>query len=221
MAYEFLKKLFKTDDKGNVVPMTYEELEAAIDADKDIKVINLSEGGFVSKAKYDAKDEEVKGIRQQLTDANAEIQSYKDMDIEGIKTKAAEWENKYTTETQALNNRLAEQAREHAEDMFMAGYKFTSKAARNGVLSELRAKKFQLDNGTLLGGKEFMDSLMANEEYKGAFVTEEKPEVKKPEETVQKPRFAGPTGGSTGGAGGDNKPLIDFGFNRIRQPKGN
>lgn len=219
MAYEFLKKLFKTDDKGNVVPMTYEELEAAIDADKDIKVINLSEGGFVSKAKYDAKDEEVKGIRQQLTDANAEIQSYKDMDIEGIKTKAAEWENKYTTETQALNNRLAEQAREHAEDMFMAGYKFTSKAARNGVLGELRAKKFQLDNGTLLGGKEFMDSLMANEEYKGAFVVEEKPETKKPEENVQKPRFAGPTGGNTGGAGGDNKPLIDFGFTRIRQPK--
>lgn len=219
MAYEFLKKHFKTDDKGNLLPMTYDELEAAIDADKDIKVVNLSEGGFVSKAKYDAKDEEVKGVRQQLTDANAEIQSYKDMDIEGIKTKAAEWENKYTTETQALNNRLAEQAREHAEDMFMAGYKFTSKAARNGVLSELRAKKFQLDNGTLLGGKEFMDSLMANEEYKGAFVTEEKPEVKKPEENVQKPRFAGPTGGNTGGTGGDNKPLIDFGFTRIRQPK--
>ena len=34
------------------------------------------------------------GLKTQLADATTEIQSYKDMDIDGIKTKAAEWETK-------------------------------------------------------------------------------------------------------------------------------
>lgn len=38
MAYDFLKKLFKKDENGAIIPMTAEELEAAIDADKNIKV---------------------------------------------------------------------------------------------------------------------------------------------------------------------------------------
>ena len=42
------------------------------------------------------------GLKTQLSDANTEIQSYKDMDIEGIKQAAADWEAKYNTDTQAL-----------------------------------------------------------------------------------------------------------------------
>ena len=41
MAYDFLKKLFKKDENGAIIPMTAEELEAAIDADKNIKVVDL------------------------------------------------------------------------------------------------------------------------------------------------------------------------------------
>lgn len=216
MAYEFLKKLFGTVD-GQPQAMTYEQLEAAIDADKKLKIVNFSDGGYVAKSKLDAKIAELEGVRQQLDDANKEIKSYKDMDIDGIKQSAADWEAKYNTDTQALNDKLAQQAREHAEDMFMSGYKFTSKAARNGVLNELRAKQFQLDNGVLLGGKEFMQTLMEDEDYKGAFAVEKK----EPEEPqiIQKPRFAGSTAGDNGGNGGDDKPIINFGFNRIRQPK--
>lgn len=217
MAYEFLKKLFGTVD-GQPQAMTYEQLEAAIDADKKLKIVNLSDGEHVAKSKLDAKIAELEGVRQQLDDANKEIKSYKDMDIDGIKQSAADWEAKYNTDTQALNDKLAQQAREHAEDMFMSGYKFTSKAARNGVLNELRAKQFKLDNGILLGGKEFMQTLMEDEDYKGAFAVEKK-EPEEPQPNIQKPRFAGSTTGDNGGNGGDDKPIINFGFNRIRQPK--
>lgn len=219
MAYEFLKKLFGTVD-GQPQAMTYEQLEAAIDADKKLKIVNFSDGGYVAKSKLDAKISELEGVRQQLDDANKEIKSYKDMDIDGIKQSVADWEAKYNIDTQALNDKLAQQAREHAEDMFMSGYKFTSKAARNGVLNELRAKQFQLDNGVLLGGKEFMQTLMEDEDYKGAFAVEKK-EPEEPQPNIQKPRFASPTAGDNGGNSGDDKPIINFGFNRIRQPKGN
>ena len=87
--YEFLKALFNDKD-GNPTALTFDQLSEKLSAAKDIKLVNLSEGGFVAKEKLDAKTTELNGVRQQLTDANAEIQSYKDMDIDGIKRKASE-----------------------------------------------------------------------------------------------------------------------------------
>lgn len=225
MAYEFLRKLFKKDENGAVIPMTYEELEAAIDADKGIKIADLSGGGYVAKDKFDAKETELKGIRKQLDDANTQIKSFEDQDVDGIKQKVADWEAKYSTDTQALKDQMAAQNRSHAEDMFLAGYKFTSKAARKGVLDELRSKQFQLDDkGTFLGAKEFMSSLMEDEDYKGAFVTENPAGdtnqgnggTNPPEGT--KPRFSTGTNGGNP-QGGDANPFLHMGFTHLREPK--
>lgn len=225
MAYEFLRKLFKKDENGAVIPMTYEELEAAIDADKGIKIADLSGGGYVAKDKFDAKETELKGIRKQLDDANTQIKSFEDQDVDRIKQKVADWEAKYNTDTQALKDQMAAQNRSHAEDMFLAGYKFTSKAARKGVLDELRSKQFQLDEkGTFLGAKEFMSSLMEDEDYKGAFVTENPAGdtnqgnggTNPPEGT--KPRFSTGTNGGNP-QGGDANPFLHMGFTHLREPK--
>lgn len=225
MAYEFLRKLFKKDENGAVIPMTYEELEAAIDADKGIKIADLSGGGYVAKDKFDAKETELKGIRKQLDDANTQIKSFEDQDVDGIKQKVADWEAKYNTDTQTLKDQMAAQNRSHAEDMFLAGYKFTSKAARKGVLDELRSKQFQLDEkGTFLGAKEFMSSLMEDEDYKGAFVTENPAGdtnqgnggTNPPEGT--KPRFSTGTNGGNP-QGGDANPFLHMGFTHLREPK--
>lgn len=233
MAYEFLKKLFKKDENGAIIPMTADELETAIDADKNIRVVDLSAGGYIAKDKFDAKDTELKGVRKQLEDANKQIKSFEDQDVDGIKAKVSEWEQKYNTDTQALKDQMAAQNRSHAEDMFLSGYKFTSKAARKGVLDELRSKKFQLDdNGTFLGAKEFMSSLMKDDDYKGAFVTENKDGgagsgaeggnggsgAGAGGQGGNSPRFSA---GSNGGAasGGNQNPFLNMGFNRLRQPK--
>ena len=221
MAYDFLKKLFKKDENGAIIPMTAEELEAAIDADKNIKVVDLSSGGYIAKDKFDAKETELKGVKKQLDDANIQIKSFEDQDVDGIKKKVSEWEQKYNTDTQALRDQMAA--------------KFTSKAARKGVLDELRSKKFQLDdNGTFLGAKEFMDSLMGDEDYKGAFVTENKDGgagsgaeggnggsgAGAGGQGGNPPRFsAGANGGTP--AGGNQNPFLNMGFNRLRQPKEN
>ena len=218
MAYEFLKKLFKKDENGAIIPMTAEELEAAIDADKNIKVVDLSGGGYVAKDKFDAKETELKGVKKQLEDANTQIKSFEDQDVDGIKAKVSEWEQKYNTDTQALRDQMDAQNRSHAEEMFLADYKFTSKAAKKGVLDELRSK-------------EFMASLMEDEDYKGAFVTGNKDgngesgaEGGNGESGAggggKTPRFSA---GSNGGAasGGNQNPFLNMGFNRLRQPKEN
>lgn len=229
MAYEFLKKLFGTPKDGEQPKaMTYAELEAAIDGAKDIQVVDLKAGGYVAKSKLDAKITELAGVQQQLTDANTQIQSFKDQDVEGVKKKVSEWETKYNADTQALKDQMTEQARKHAEEMFLSGYKFSSVAAKNGILAELQGKKFQIDDhGTILGAKEFMQSLMENEDYKGAFVTEQKKDGE-PEQQTQTPpaptgpRFSAGTGGTTQPGGAAANPFAGFGgFTRLRQPDNN
>lgn len=217
MAYEFLQKLFGTTKEGEQPKaMTYEELVAAIGADNSISVVNLKDGGYVSKDKFDAKDTELKGVQAQLATANETIKGFKDQDVDGIKQKVSEWETKYNTDTQALKDQLEKQSREHAEEMFLSGYQFTSKAARNGVLAELRSKNLTVENGTLLGGKEFIDGLMAQDDYKGAFVTET-PDDGSPKGTqpANNPRFAASTNGGAGNSG-NPAPTFDFGFAKIR-----
>ncbi len=236
MAYEFLKKLFGNAENGEPKALTYEELESAIDADKNINLVNLKEGGYVSKEKFDAKDTELKGVQAQLNTANDTIKGFEGQDIDGIKQKVSEWENKYNADTQALKDQLDAQARSHAEEMFLSGYKFTSKAARNGVLSELRAKNLAVSEGTILGGKEFIQGLMDNEDYKGAFVA---PETNNDDGNGDNNGNSGNNGsqnngniyagqnkpifssGTNGGASmnNDDAPKFDFGFNRIRQPE--
>ncbi len=215
MAYEFLKKLYgEAKDGETPKTMTYAELEAAINADKNLKLINLSDGAYVPKTDYEAKVTELTGVQGQLKTANETIKSYKDMDIEGIKKSAAEWEQRHNTETAALKKQLEDQARSHAEEMFLSGYQFTSKAARNGILAELRSKKFQLEDGALLGAKEFLQSLRDNDDYKGAFAPEKPAEPTPAAPTVPNhlPRFSA---GSGAGVGAGNPNPFNFHFAQV------
>lgn len=183
---EFLKHLFGTAEDGSPVSLTYEQLAAKIGADEKLKIVNLADGGFVSKDKYAAAETKISGLSQQLKDANETIQSYKDMDIEGIKKAAGEWETKYNTETQALQDKIDAMAYNHAVDMFMQGYSFTSKAAAAGIRAEFDSKKFELKDGQFVGAKEWMDGLVKHEDYKAAFV------VADPNPDPKPPQFGDP-----------------------------
>ena len=95
------------------------------------------------------------GLKTQLGDANATIQSYKDMDIDGIKAKAGEWETKYNTDTQALKDQLAAAEYVFAVKEAVAGLKFSSESAKKAFVADLTAKKLPLQEGKLLGLEDF------------------------------------------------------------------
>ena len=72
MKYEYLARLFGTPKDGEQPKaLTYEELEAAIEADKGISLANLKDGGYIAREKYDAKDTELRGVQKQLEAANS------------------------------------------------------------------------------------------------------------------------------------------------------
>lgn len=169
--YEFLKTLFN-DESGKPTALTFDQLTEKLSSAKDIKLVNIADGGYVSKDKHDAKITELNGVKEQLTAANAEIQSFKDMDIDGIKQKASEWENKYNTETAALNEKLAQQERDFARDLFFKGYQFSSQFAEDGVRAAFDKQEFKLVDGEFMGAKDYMNKLMTDEATKSAFVIE-------------------------------------------------
>lgn len=186
---EFLKALFGTTADGKPEALTYDQLAEKVTAGK-LKVVNLADGGYVSKDKHTSeiatRDAKISGLETQLSEANTAIQSYKDMDIDGIKKSATEWEQKYATDTKALQDQLDGMARSHAADMFMAGYKFSSKAAAAGIRAEFDAKKFELKDGAFVGAKEWMEGLTKDADYQSAFA----PAV--PPADPKKPKFSDP-----------------------------
>ena len=110
------------------------------------------------------------GLKQQLEDANTTIKSYKDMDIEGIKSKASEWENKYNTETQALKDQLSSTQYGFAVERATAGIKFTSDSAKKAFVAELTSKKLPLQDNKLLGLEDYIKTY--KESDPAAFETE-------------------------------------------------
>ena len=111
------------------------------------------------------------GLKAQLSDANAAIQSYKDMNIEGIKQSAADWETKYNTDTQALKDQLEGVKYGYAVDNAVSGIKFTSESAKKAFVSDLTAKGLKLQDGKLLGLDDFTKTY--KESDPGAFASDD------------------------------------------------
>ena len=111
------------------------------------------------------------GLKTQLSDANTAIQSYKDMDIDGIKQVAADWETKYNTDTQALKDQLKGVQYNHAVESAVSGIKFTSASAKKAFVSDLTAKGLTLQDGKLLGLDDFTKGY--KESDPGAFAPDE------------------------------------------------
>lgn len=111
------------------------------------------------------------GLKTQLSDANTAIQSYKDMDIDGIKKAAADWETKYNSDTKALKDQLEGVKYGYAVDNAVSGIKFTSDSARKAFVSDLTAKGLKLQDGKLLGLDDFTKTYRENDP--GAFASDD------------------------------------------------
>lgn len=158
MKREFLEGL----DLGNGAKLSKELIDAIMaEHGKDVNA---------QKNTISTLTTERDGLQTQLTAANTTIQSYKDMDIESIKQAAANWEQKYNTDTQQLKNQLAEKDYGFAVQGAVRDLKFSSESARKQFVAELTAKKLPLQEGKLLGLEDFTKTYLETDP--GAFVPE-------------------------------------------------
>lgn len=124
-----------------------------------------------SEAEYNALQEQLKAVNDQLNDANKSIQSYKDMDIDSIKQSAADWEKKYKA---AEQQRVAQEYSTKL-DKFVAQQGCKNAVYADYLKRQLESKQLKFDGETLLGGEDVVKAL--KESCPDAFA-EEKPQPK-------------------------------------------
>lgn len=111
-------------------------------------------------------------LQKQIDDANKEIQSYKDMDIDSIKKSASEWEDKYNKLIESQENAKKEELNTQRVNKFFENVKFSSDSAKEGIISKFNKKEFKYDETSekFQGATEWLEEM--KKEDAGAFLSE-------------------------------------------------
>ena len=104
---------------------------------------------------------ELEGVKGQLSQANEQIAGFKELDLEGVKQKAAEWEQKY--------NQAAENSAREIEQLkfdFALDKELTKAQARNpkAVKALLDRDALKYDKGKIIGLEEQLETLKKKED---------------------------------------------------------
>lgn len=116
--------------------------------------------------------EERDNLKTQVEDANKEIQSYKDMDIDSIKKSADDWKTKYEEMEANQKAEKEKSIRNERTNAFFNDVKFASESAKAGVISQFNEKGFKYDEESkkFLGASEWLNDL--KEKDSGAFLSD-------------------------------------------------
>ena len=160
MAYEFIKGLFGTNEDGTPRALTADQLEAAIAENKDISIVNLKEGGYISADKYSRIEAERNSLQEQLKKAGTGSGTA-DQDLQAAKQQIEE-----------LQKQLQLQGRRSAISEYLSGCLFTSSFAKKGILAEMeKLDSVTVVDGELIGAEAALADLKAR--YAEAFKAEE------------------------------------------------
>ena len=162
MAYEFIKGLFGTNEDGTPRALTADQLEAAIEGNKDLSIVNLKDGGYISFDKYSRVEAERNSLQEQLKKAGSGSgQGAADQDLQAARQQIED-----------LQKQLQLQGRRSAISEYLSGYKFSSSFAKKGILAEMeKLDSVTVVDGELIGAEAAMADLKTR--YAEAFKAEE------------------------------------------------
>lgn len=131
---------------------------------------------------FKQKDEQIEtlttekeGIKKQLEEANNQIQSFKDVNVEDLNNQIKEWEDKYNQDTENLKNELSKKDYDYKLKDLTNGLKFSSNGAKRAFLEDLKEKGLEFnEEGVLVGFDDFKKSY--EETDPDAFYQEEEKE---------------------------------------------
>lgn len=154
---DFLKALFGDS------ALTYDQLASAIqehngkaeNKDKQIKIGNIGDGGYVSSDKFKAKEAELTSANTTIKNLQGEIKKWDGVDVDKLKTAAADWETKYNQDTAKIRTDSA------VEIALMKAKAKNPKAAR-ALLDE---SKIKLDGDKVLGLDDQLEALKKSDAY--------------------------------------------------------
>lgn len=200
-----IKELFDRAENGMLSYEQFMELAKTENA----KFVDLSEGGYVSKNKFEsdleAKAKEIATLTGTISTRDTDLENLKkQLEAAGADTtKLGELtsqlqalQSKYDTDSKNYKKQLAEQAYEFAVKEFANTKTFSSKAAKRDFIQSMIAKQLKMENNSILGAEDFVTAYTENNE--DAFITEYDYDEDPEPPTDIKPQFVGPTSGTEG-----------------------
>ncbi|HSH35761.1 phage scaffolding protein [Schnuerera sp.] len=150
--------------------MTKEQLEALGLNEEQIKEVFKLNGIAVNNAKadYETIKAEKETLEEQLETANKEIESYKEMDIEGIKKAAEDYKIKFETAQTEAQKELEKIKFNHALENALKGAKAKNVKAVKALLD---LEGLKLNEDKIIGLDEQLESIKTENDY--LFETEE------------------------------------------------
>lgn len=174
------------------------------------KFVDLSEGNYVSKRKY---DDDLASKAKEVETLNTTI-SQRDKDLEGLKVKLQEagtdaeklnslngqltdLQSKYETEVKNYKAQLSKQAFEFAVREYAGKLKFTSEAAKREFIRTMNESGLKMDKNGILGADDFRKTYA--ESNADSFVVENPNPEPTPAPVKPTPQFVGSTPGEPQG----------------------
>lgn len=219
-----IKELFDKAENGT---LSWEQFESAM-KDAKAKFVDLNEGNYVSKQKYDSdissKSNEIDTLNNTISARDTDLAELKKQ-LEAAGTDSAKLneltnslstlQTKYDNEVKDYQTQLKKQAYEFAVKDFASTKKFTSNAAKRDFINSMIAKDLKMDQDKILGAEDFVTSY--SKDNADAFVVEKDPE---PAPKVEpKPTFVSPTPGGDPAPVDTNEFTKAFHFTGVRPNK--
>lgn len=185
-----IKELFDKAENGT---LTYEQFQKAIG---ESKFVDLTEGNYVSKQKYEnelsQKEQRITDLSNTITQRDTDLQKLQDTlkdagDLDALKQATkdlADLQLKYDNDTKAYAKQLKQQEYEFAVKDFAGSKNFTSNAAKRDFVQAMIAKGLKLEEGKIIGAEDFVK--LYSKDNADAFVKKEEPKPKFSQSTEPK-----------------------------------
>lgn len=195
-----LKELFDLAEGGVLSYERFMELAK----EHNVKLVDLNEGEYVSKNKYqaelDAKVREIETLSGTISTRDTDLETLKkQLEAAGADTsklaeltsQLADLQGKYDADSKAYKKQLQQQAYEFAVKEFAGTKNFSSQAAKRDFIQSMIAKQLKMENDSIIGADDFVK--LYEESNKDAFIEEYVPDEDIP---YDKPQFVGSTPGA-------------------------
>ena len=150
--------------------MKTEDLKAQGLTDEQIQFVFAENSKDIKKLQDDNETlrTDIANTKQLLTDANKEIDGYKEMDIESIKKSANDWKQKY----EDLEKQKTQEEYERKIDNYISGLNMNDEVHAEKLKSQIKEKELKFEDDKLIGGDDIVK--IYKEKYPHVFGNESK-----------------------------------------------
>lgn len=130
---------------------------------EDKEYFLTSDGNYIPKAKFDSLNELNKDLKKQLEETNSKVQELSKVNPDDLNAKLTELQTKYDNDTQALNNKIAEQEYNYKINDYVKDIEFSSKSAKKSFIEDLKNKHLEFNGDNLVGFDDFKKEYEEND----------------------------------------------------------